>query len=95
MTHFIVLLVSKALIDHKKTIHDILYTEQRQSFYYVMMLTLSPLVTYQCMVEDLNIMITSLSISYLGNMSSRLSSNCEADASQLLDNLEEMFPRHL
>ena len=31
-------------------------------------------------------------MSYRGNISSRLSSNSEASASELLDNLEEMFP---
>ena len=39
------------------------------------------------MIEDFNLMMTSLFVS-------RFSSNLEANASELLENLEEMFPRY-
>ena len=53
------------------------------------MLTISRRLIHQRMIEDLNIIV------HLGNISSKFSSNSEADASELLENLEEMFPRYL
>ena len=51
------------------------------------LLTLSRrLLTQQCVVEDLDLLITSLSIQYQGNLSSIFSSNSEAYASGLLEN---------
>ena len=47
------------------------------------------------MCEDLNLLITSLSMWYRGNISSRISNNSEANASELLEILEEMCPRYL
>ena len=45
-------------------------------------------VTHQCVIEHLNMLITSPFIS------SRFSNNSEANASELRDNLEEMFPQY-
>ena len=52
--------------------------------------TISHRVTQQCLVKDLNLSITSL-YEVPRNISSRISSNSEADASELLENIEEMF----
>ena len=57
--------------------------------------SLSPRITYQCVVEDLNMLNISLCTQCRGNIYSRFSSNSEALASELIENLEEMFPRHL
>ena len=48
----------------------------------------------QCMVEDMNLMISELFMWYRRNISSRFSSNSEANASELPENLEELFPRY-
>ena len=58
-------------------------------------LTNSRRVTHQCVVKYLNLLVTSLSMQYQGgNISSRFSSNSEADDSELLENIGEMFPRY-
>ena len=43
---------------------------------------------------DLNILIISPCMYHRINISSRFSSNSEANASELLENLEDMFLRH-
>ena len=44
-------------------------------------------------VEELNMLITLPSMRYPEDISSRFTSNSEADASELLVNLEEIFTR--
>ena len=52
-------------------------------------LTLSLQVTHQCVVDDLNLLITAWCRLLI---SSRFSSNSEASVSELLENLEEIYP---
>ena len=47
-----------------------------------------------CLVEDVNMQDISRLISKRKDMSSRFSSNSEANASISLESLEEMFPRY-
>ena len=51
--------------------------------------TVSKLLIYKYVVEDLNLLITFMW--YRENISSIFSSNSEASASELLENLEEIF----
>ena len=46
----------------------------------------------QSVVKNLNMLDMSLCIQYGRNISFRFSSNSEANAAEILDNLEEMFP---
>ena len=55
-------------------------------------LTLSRRMTHYRVVEYLNV-LNILCMEYVGNISSRFSSNSEARASELQEDLEEMFPR--
>ena len=48
-----------------------------------------------CVFEDMNMLNVALCISHRGNISSRLSSKSESSASELRENLKEMFPRYL
>ena len=57
-------------------------------------LTLSLRVAHQHMVKDLNLRIKSLSTYYREKNSSRFATNSEENASELLENLKEMFPRY-
>ena len=45
-------------------------------------------------VENMNILNMAQYKQYRGNMSSRFSINSEANASELIENLEEMVPRY-
>ena len=63
--------------------------------YYGALKTLARPATHFCVVEDWNLLKTSLCMQYRGNISSIFSSNSEANASELLENLEEMFSRYL
>ena len=46
------------------------------------------------MAKDSNMLNISLWILYQENISSRFPSNSEVNGSELLENLEEMFPRY-
>ena len=59
------------------------------------MLSLPERVAHQCVNKDVNLLLTSMSTWFRRNMSLIFSSNSETDAWELLENLEEMFPRYL
>ena len=52
-------------------------------------------LTHICVIENLNHLETSLYMCCKRNISWRCSCNSEADASELQDNLEEMFPGYI
>ena len=47
-------------------------------------------ITHHCVIEDLNML--NIYHKHVRNISSTLFSNSEENASELLDNIEEMFP---
>ena len=51
-------------------------------------------VAHYCVVEDLNMLSISLCMQYRASIFSRFPSNTEANTVNLLENLEEVFPRY-
>ena len=47
-----------------------------------------------CVAGDMNLLHIQLCMSYRGKNYSKFSSNSEANASELLENIEDMIPRY-
>ena len=70
--------------------------DKTEYIYYIGTSTISyATVTQQCVIEDLNLLVASLFMSYRKNISTICSSNSEASASELLEHIVEMFPVYL
>ena len=64
------------------------------SLHYVNTICVNPSETGDCNERFYNRLFITYLLCYRGNISSRFSGNSEADAPELPENLEEMFPRY-